>query len=59
MRNKWVRGVLSAIPLGIGVGTIGMVFQGHIEASNPITFLSIGMICLAALHYGDNNEKSD
>ncbi|MGJ9459853.1 hypothetical protein [Oceanobacillus sp. CF4.6] len=51
MFRKWIRLILRAVPLGIGVATIVLVIQGSIEVSSPITFLSIGMICLAILHY--------
>ncbi|GGF28564.1 hypothetical protein GCM10010954_29540 [Halobacillus andaensis] len=51
MFRKWIRPILRAVPLGIGIATIVLVIQGSIEGSGPITFLSIGMICLAILHY--------
>ncbi|MCA0987377.1 hypothetical protein [Guptibacillus algicola] len=53
MLKKWIKVILRAVPLGIGVATISMVIRGSMEMSNPITFLSIGMICLAVLHFDE------
>ncbi|WP_270181235.1 hypothetical protein [Alkalihalobacillus sp. CinArs1] len=53
MLKKWIKMILRTTPLGIGIATISLVMQGAIKASSPITFLSIGMICLALLHFDD------
>ncbi|HHX25022.1 MAG: hypothetical protein ACOX2A_05070 [Tepidanaerobacteraceae bacterium] len=45
--------ILSAVPLGMGIGTLVLSIMKQLEVKTAITMLSIGLICLS-IHQLDN-----
>lgn len=52
--KKTTKVILKAVALAMGVATLVLSVLGKLEVSSAITFLGIGLVCLAVESLQDN-----